>query len=105
MRKQRALSLVLSLAMALSLSLCVSAEEGGDLTGAVVVIHTGDVHGSIEGYAKVAAMKSTYEAAGAYVLLLDTGGFASGSPYVRQRCICGGADERRRLRCRRSGGE
>ncbi len=83
MRKQRALSLVLALAMALSLSLGVSAEEGGDLTGAVVVIHTGDVHGSMEGYAKVAAMKSTYEAAGAYVLLLDTGGFASGSPYVR----------------------
>ena len=83
MRKQRVLSLVLALVMALSLSTGVSADEGGDLTGAVVVIHTGDVHGALEGYAKVAAMKSTYEAAGAYVLLLDAGGFASGSPYVR----------------------
>lgn len=83
MRKQRVLSLVLALVMALSLSTGVSADEGGDLTGAVVVIHTGDVHGALEGYAKVAAMKRTYEAAGAYVLLLDAGGFASGSPYVR----------------------
>lgn len=83
MRKRRALSLVLALVMALSLAVGVSAEEGDALKGAVVVIHTGDVHGTLEGYAKVAAMKETYEAAGAYVLLLDAGGFAGGSPYVQ----------------------
>ena len=83
MRKQRFLSLVLALSLVLGLAQGASADESDVLSGAVVVIHTGDVHGALEGYARVAAMKDTYEAAGAYVLLLDAGGFAGGSPYAR----------------------
>lgn len=82
MRRQRILALFLALMMALSLAAGASAEDTS-LAGAVVVIHTGDVHGALTGYDKVAAMKETYQAAGACVLLLDAGGFASGSPYVR----------------------
>lgn len=75
--------LALALAAAMLLSICVvaAAEEDG-LAGTVVIIHTNDVHGAVEGYAKVAAMKKVYENQGADVLLLDAGGYLSGHPYV-----------------------
>ena len=54
--------------------------EGTD--GAIVILHTNDVHGAIEGYAKVAALKELYEAAGAYVLVMDAGDFSQGETSV-----------------------
>ena len=56
--------------------------ESEDLTGSIVILHTNDVHGSIEGYAAVAAMKDAMEEAGAYVLLLDGGDYIQGSTSV-----------------------
>ncbi len=53
-----------------------------DLTGKVVVLHTNDVHGAIDGYAKVAALRETYEKLGAEVILADAGDFSQGDAYV-----------------------
>lgn len=48
----------------------------------IVVLHTSDVHGAVENYAAVAALKQAYEAEGDYVLLLDAGDFSMGTPEV-----------------------
>ena len=55
---------------------------GGELGGSIVLLYTNDVHGSIEGYAAVAALRDYYEAAGADVLLLDAGDYIQGDPAV-----------------------
>ncbi|WP_295586261.1 5'-nucleotidase C-terminal domain-containing protein [uncultured Oscillibacter sp.] len=82
--KKKVLSLFLVVAMMLSLGVTAAAAEtsADDLSGAVVILHTNDVHGAIDGYAKVAALKKTYEDMGAYVLLLDAGDFSQGDPTV-----------------------
>lgn len=49
-----------------------------ELEGTIVILHTNDVHGAIDGYAKVAALKAQYEEAGAEVLLMDAGDFSQG---------------------------
>ena len=72
--KRKVLSLFLVVAMVLSLGITVSAAEpADDLSGAVVILHTNDVHGAIDGYAKAAALKKTYEDMGAYVLPMPEG--------------------------------
>ena len=53
-----------------------------DLAGKTVILHTNDVHGAIQDYAKVAALKADYEARGADVYLVDAGDFSQGSVYV-----------------------
>ena len=76
------------LALTLVFSLCggaLAAEEGTaaqDLDGQLVIVHTNDVHGSIDTYAKAAALVDDYEARGAEVLLVDDGDFSQGSIYV-----------------------
>ncbi len=82
-RASKFLSLLLVLAMVCSLFVpAMAAEEEADLTGSVVILHTNDVHGAIDSYAKVAALKATYEKMGAYVLLVDAGDFIQGEPTV-----------------------
>ena len=54
----------------------------GDLTGRIVVLHSNDVHGAIDRYAKIAALRAIYESLGAEVILADAGDFSQGSPYV-----------------------
>lgn len=86
------LSVLLAVAMMLSLSVTTFAAEDDlviapapgetDLTGTIVILHTNDVHGGIEGYAKIAAAKKTYEDMGADVLLFDAGDFSQGTTYV-----------------------
>ena len=79
------LSLVLALVMLCSLSVTASAKETEtDLSDTIIILHTNDVHGSVTGYAKVAALKATYEELGAYVLLLDAGDFIQGAPEVNR---------------------
>jgi 2',3'-cyclic-nucleotide 2'-phosphodiesterase (5'-nucleotidase family) len=101
MNKRRLLSLFLTLVMALSLSVTASAavtvewdkatyeaaatkisEVPADLSGKTVILHTNDVHGAITEYAKVAALKADFEAAGATVVLVDAGDYSSGNPNV-----------------------
>lgn len=83
---KKLLSLLMALAMVCTMTVAVSAEETAvaaeDLTGSIVILHTNDVHGGIAGYAKVAALKQSYEKLGAYVLLFDAGDFIQGDPTV-----------------------
>ena len=76
-------ALFLALVMVLALAIPAGATETEqDLTGHIVILHTNDVHGAIGEYAKVAALKQAYQAAGAYVLLADAGDFIQGEPTV-----------------------
>ena len=60
--KKKVLSLVLVLAMMFSLCITAGAEEPAeDLSGSIIILHTNDVHGAIDGYAKAAALKKTFE--------------------------------------------
>ena len=73
------------LSVVMTLTLLVSsawADEPKPLNGKTVILHTNDVHGSIELYAKVAAMKGDYEAQGAQVILADAGDYSQGTVYV-----------------------
>lgn len=84
---KKLLSLFLVLALAFSLCVGALAEETAakaenDLAGKIVILHTNDVHGAIDNYASVAALKDAYEAAGAQVLLMDAGDFSQGSTSV-----------------------
>ena len=83
--KKKLLSLLLAVAMVISLAACEKKPVmGKDATATepVVIVHTNDVHGAIQGYAKVAALADKYEAEGAYVLVLDAGDFSQGDPAV-----------------------
>lgn len=85
--RHKLLALALSLALLLSLAVPVCAAETtdsttNDLTGHIVILHTNDVHGGIAGYAKLAAVKESYTASGAYTLLVDAGDYIQGDPTV-----------------------
>ena len=83
--KKKLLSLLLSIAMVISLAACEKKPAmGKDATATepVVIVHTNDVHGAVEGYAKVAALADQYAAEGAYVLVLDAGDFSQGDTSV-----------------------
>ena len=69
MKVRRGASFLLAVAMLVSLCVTAGAQEpaAGAMDGRVVVMHTNDVHGAIDGYAKVAALKESYEERGAYV--------------------------------------
>ena len=99
MRKwNKLLSLLLAMVMTLGMTVSAMADEdtsGGadgapaaafevpaEADGAIVILHTNDVHGAIEGYAKVAALEALYEEAGAYVLVMDAGDFSQGETSV-----------------------
>jgi 2',3'-cyclic-nucleotide 2'-phosphodiesterase (5'-nucleotidase family) len=74
--------------MVLSLWHCASVEYvdnglvQGDYTGKIVILHTNDVHGSIQNYAKLATLRDEYEQKGAEVILADAGDYSQGSSYV-----------------------
>ena len=85
--RHKLLALALPLALLLSLAVPVCAAETTtsttkDLTGHIVILHTNDVHGGIAGYAKLAAVKESYTASGAYTLLVDAGDYIQGDPTV-----------------------
>ena len=82
---RKALALLLSVVMSLSLLVSTAWAEDPvtqDLAGKTVILHTNDVHGAIQDYAKVAALKADYQARGAIVYLVDAGDFSQGSVYV-----------------------
>lgn len=82
-RGKKLSALFLALVMAFSLAVPAGAANwDDDLTGHIVILHTNDVHGAIDNYASVAALKDAYEAAGAQVLLMDAGDFSQGSTSV-----------------------
>lgn len=82
---KKPLSLVLALVLVFSLATVSGAAEQLPTKvpkNAIVILHTNDVHGGIDGYAKIAALKKAYQDAGAYVLLVDAGDFAQGGATV-----------------------
>ena len=52
------------------------------LEGKTVILHTNDVHGAIENYAFVKALKDEMVSEGAEVILADAGDFSQGTTYV-----------------------
>ena len=83
MKLKKLLSLALATVMALSLAAPAMAEEAApSLEGSVVILHSNDVHGAIDGYAKMAAVKAEYEAMGAAVIVVDAGDYIQGDPAV-----------------------
>ena len=83
--KKKLLTLLLAIAMLFTLAACGEKPVmGKDATATepVVVLHTNDVHGAIENYAKVAVLADQYAAEGAYVLVLDAGDFSQGTTSV-----------------------
>ena len=82
------LSVLLALAMVFSLTVTSfaaeepAAAEAGEMAGKTVILHTNDVHGAIEGYAYITALKADYEAKGAEVILVDAGDYSQGTTYV-----------------------
>lgn len=78
------LSVLLAMAMVLSLSVTsfaadTDSEAKAEMAGKTV---TNDVHGAIEGYAYITALKADYEAKGAEVILVDAGDYSQGEVYV-----------------------
>ena len=53
-----------------------------DYTGKTVILHSNDVHGALEGYAYIAALKDLFTSRGAEVLLVDVGDYSQGTAYV-----------------------
>lgn len=89
------LSVLLAMAMVFSLSMtCFATEdtaatkepeimtEEATMAGKTVILHTNDVHGAVNGYACIAALKADYEAKGAEVILVDAGDYSQGKTYV-----------------------
>ena len=56
--------------------------EEATMAGKTVILHSNDVHGAIEGYAYITALKADYEAKGAEVILVDAGDYSQGTTYV-----------------------
>ncbi len=80
---KKLLSLLLVLCLVLSLS-CMAFAAGAEkpLDGKTVILHSNDVHGAIDLYAAMAALKADYEAQGAEVILADAGDYSQGTVYV-----------------------
>ncbi len=88
------LSVLLAMAMVLSLTVTGFAIEDtaaatdaetkteATMAGKTVILHTNDVHGAVNGYAYIAALKADYEAKGAEVILVDAGDYSQGKTYV-----------------------
>ena len=90
-KSQKILALVLSLVLVLAIAVPAAADFDyaanakvvySDFSGKTVILHSNDVHGALEGYAAMSALKATYEMAGAEVILVDAGDFSQGTIYV-----------------------
>lgn len=84
-------ALVLSLILLFALAVPASADYDfeanakivqSDYSGKTVILHSSDVHGALEGYTHMAALKNRFIKAGAEVILADAGDFSQGTTYV-----------------------
>lgn len=90
-KSQKILALVLSLVLVLAIAVPAAAEFDyaanakvvySDFSGKTVILHSNDVHGALEGYAAMSALRATFEMSGAEVILVDAGDFSQGTIYV-----------------------
>ena len=56
--------------------------EERDYSGYTVILHSNDVHGAVDGYAKIAWLRTQLEDMGAEVILADAGDFSQGGAAV-----------------------
>ncbi|MCQ2411720.1 MAG: bifunctional metallophosphatase/5'-nucleotidase [Sphaerochaetaceae bacterium] len=81
-KKFFAVLLVALIAMTMVFAQSIVEVTHGEMYGKTVVLHSNDVHGSVEGYAKMAALRDAFEAMDAEVILVDAGDFSQGTTYV-----------------------
>ncbi|MBQ9045939.1 MAG: S-layer homology domain-containing protein [Oscillospiraceae bacterium] len=79
---KKLLAVLLVLCMVFALTCTAFADGEKDMAGKIVILHSNDVHGALEGYAKIAGLRDEYVARGAEVLLVDAGDYIQGTPYV-----------------------
>ena len=88
---RKLLALLLSLALVFALAVPAYADYDyaanarivrSDYTGKTVILHSNDVHGHLDGYAAMAALKTRFTEAGANVIVVDAGDFSQGTTYV-----------------------
>ena len=87
-KSQKILALVLSLILLLAIAIPAAADFDyaanakviySDYSGKTVILHSNDVHGALEGYAAMSALRATFEMSGAEVILVDAGDFSQGT--------------------------
>lgn len=61
-----------------------SSSSTGPASGVVFVFHVNDMHGSLDGYPKIAWLIKQYQATNANVMVVSAGDGFSGNPYVDQ---------------------
>ena len=71
-KKFFALMLVAVLAVSCLFAQSINEIKHGDMYGKTVILHSNDVHGAIEGYAKIAALRDSFEAREASVILVES---------------------------------
>ena len=81
-KKVLAIVLVVLLSVACVFAQSIKEVIHGEYQGKTVILHSNDVHGAIEGYAKMAALRDYYVSEGADVILIDAGDFSQGTMYV-----------------------
>ena len=81
-RKAFAVLLVILVVVTGLFAQSITEVQHGEYYGKTVILHTNDVHGAIEGYAKLAALRDSFVAKEAEVILLDNGDFSQGTTYV-----------------------
>lgn len=84
--KKRVLVLMLALCMVFTMmfvpTVAASSTTGDDYSGCIIILHSNDVHGEVDGYAYMAGLKNYFEQRNAKVILVDAGDYSQGSPYV-----------------------
>ena len=83
--KKKLVTILLTLSLVFSFMPAVTFTafaESGLYDGKIVVLHSNDVHGQIDGYQYMAGLKAKYKALGADVILADAGDYSQGSIYV-----------------------
>lgn len=81
-KKVAAILLVLVIAITGVFAQSISEVRHGAYEGKVVILHSNDVHGALEGYAKMSTLYKYFESEDAKVIVVDAGDFSQGSPYV-----------------------
>ncbi len=75
-------ALILALALLMPFSLITKADTGNEYEGKIVILHSNDVHGGIEGYPVIKELADEIESKGGEVILVDAGDFAQGNSYA-----------------------
>ncbi len=79
---KKLLAVLLVICMVFALTCTAFAEDSKDMEGKIVILHSNDVHGALEGYAKIAGLRDDYVSRGADVIMVDAGDYSQGTPYV-----------------------